>query len=238
MSREAPFGCLWHNRDFSSVIYIGVLWHDDLFKLGHTRSDSLGRRQSQLRRELREPRLELHTLLHFPLDTPLSDVEQCEKSFIADLRSRGLQFIRHRNTEVVVFPTTRDMQFWRIGAGMRCLPRSLERERKRRWYVFRDALLTGRAVKRRRTALRSRSETIQEYKRRMPKVVTSRPAQRASEESKLNYLGWLRRKREAEHLAALGPIGERPAEKPQLELGLATRADPLTSGQGRHVRLR
>ena len=50
MSREAPFGRLWHNRDFSSVIYIGVLWHDDLFKLGHTRCDSLGRRQSQLRR--------------------------------------------------------------------------------------------------------------------------------------------------------------------------------------------
>ena len=183
-------------------------------------------------------RLELYTLLHFPLDTPISDVVQREKSFIADLRSRGLQFIRHCSTEVVVFPTTTDMQFWRIRAGMRRLPQSLEREWKRRWDVFTNALLTGTEVKRRGTALRSRSETIQEYKRQMPKVVTSRLEQRASEESKLNYLGWLRRKREEQQLAAFGPIGERPVEKPQLELGLETRADPLTSGQGRHVRLR
>jgi hypothetical protein len=236
MSREAPFGRLWHNRDFSPVIYIGVLGHDDLFKLGHTRSDSLGRRQSQLRRELGEPGLKLHPLLPFSLDTPISEVVRREKSFIADLRSRGLQFIRHRNTEVVVFPTTRDMQFWRISAGMKRLPQSLERERNRRWSVFRDALLNRRELKRRRRASRSRSETIQEYKRRMPNVVTSRLEQHASEESKLNYLGSLRRKREEQQLAALGPLGERPMKKQQLELGLATRADPLRSGQGRRVR--
>ena len=62
------------------------------------------------------------------------------------------------------------------------------------------------------------------YKRRMPVRVTSQLEQRDSEQAKLNYLGWVRRRHEEQQLAALGPLGERPIEKPQLELALGNRA--------------
>src|SRR5438094_4782168 len=156
MSREAPFGRLWHERDFSPVIYVGMFGHNDLFKLGHTIADRLQRRESELRRDLRAPGLELHVIRYFPLDTTVSEVVRHEKGLIADLRSRGLQFIRHRNTEVVVFPTTSEMRFWKIGSGTRRLPPSVQRERNRRWRIFQHALLTGTDVKRQRKASRSR----------------------------------------------------------------------------------
>jgi hypothetical protein len=224
MSREAPFGRLWHDRDFSPVIYVGVFGHNDLFKLGHTKADRLQRRQSELRRKLRAHGLELHVIHHFPLDTPVSEVERHEKRLIADLRSRGLQFIRHRNTEVVVVPTTREMRFWKIGSGIGRLPPSVQRERDRRWHIFQHALLIGTDVKRRRRASRSRRETIREYQRRMPDHIRSRLEQHDSEKAKLQYLGWLRRTQEQQQLTALGPLGERPIEKPQLELDLGNGA--------------
>jgi hypothetical protein len=223
VSREAPFGRLWHERDFSPVIYVGVFGHNDLFKLGHTIQDRLQRREAELRRELRAPGLELHVIRYFPLDTPVSQVMRHEKRLIADLRSRGLQFIRHCNTEVVVFPTTREMRFWKIGSGMSRLPPSVQREQDRRRRIFERALLTASEVKRRR-ASRSRRETILEYKRRMPDDITSRREQRDSEEARLQYLGGVRRKHEEQQLAALGPLGERPIEKPQLELDLGNGA--------------
>jgi hypothetical protein len=224
MSREAPFGRLWHDRDFSPVIYVGVFGRNDLFKLGHTISDRLQRRESELRRELRAPGLELHVIRSFPLDTPISEVVRHEKRLIANLRSRGLQFIRHRNTEVVVFPTTSEMRFWKIGSGTGRLPQSVQRERDRRWRIFQHALLTETDVERGRRTSRSRRETVLEYERRMPDDVRARLEQRDSEKAKLQYLGWLRRKREEQQLAALGPLGERPIEKPQLELDLGNGA--------------
>jgi hypothetical protein len=224
MSREPPFGRLWHERDFSPVIYVGVFGHHDLFKLGHTIADRLPSRESELRRELGAPGLELHVIHHLPLDTPVSEVVDHEKALIADLRSRGLQFIQHRNTEVVVFPTTSEMRFWKIGSGIGRLPPSRQRERDRRWLIFKNALLTGREIKRRRRASRSPRETMLEYKRRMPDDVTSRLEQRDSEKAKLEYLGWLRRKHEEQQLAALGPLGERPIKKPELELDLGNGA--------------
>jgi len=63
-----------------------------------------------------------------------------------------------------------------------------------------------------------------EYKRRMPVHMTSQLEQRDSEQAKLEHLGWVRRRDEERQLAALGPLGERPIEKPQLELALGNRA--------------
>jgi hypothetical protein len=214
MRGETPFGRLWHERDFSPVIYLGIFGYDDLIKPGHTTADRLPSRQSELRRELGAPGLELHVIHHFPLETPVSEVVRHEKALIADLRSRGLQFTRHRNTEVVVFPTTEEMRFWKIGSF--CT--SVRRERERRWRIFKHALLTGSEVKRRKRASRSRRETIRKYNQRMPDDVMSRLKQRDSERARLEYLAWRRRQHEKQQRQALGRLGLRPIEKPQLEL--------------------
>ena len=60
----------------------------------------------------------------------------------------------------------------------------------------------------------------------MPDDVTSRLEQRDSERARLDYLGWVRRKHEEQQLTALGRLGERPIEKPQLELDLGKGAKP------------
>jgi hypothetical protein len=209
------------------IFHVGIFGHDDLIKPGHTTWDRLERRESELRREFNEPRLALHVIRDFPLETPGSEVVRHEKRLIADLRSRGLQFIRDHNTEVIVFPTTEEMRFWEIGSF--CT--SVRRERERRWRIFKHALVTGSEVKRRTRVSRSRRETIREYKRRMPHDVTSRLEQRDSEKAKLGYLGWRRRKREEQQLAALGPLGERPIEKPQLELDLGNGLGSAKNGE-------
>ena len=60
------------SKEVQYAIYVAPLAHDDFLKVGHTTIGGLERRQSRLRRELGEAKLELYPMLVYPPDTPSS----------------------------------------------------------------------------------------------------------------------------------------------------------------------
>lgn len=104
-------------RENCRLIYVApLLEHEfDLFKVGHTTIAGIKGRQSKLRRDLREPKLELYSIVDYPPDTSESTVSIHERQLVWMVRQRSVPLFEHATKfkcEVVYFPTTAPMRFW------------------------------------------------------------------------------------------------------------------------------
>src|SRR5262249_43802484 len=95
------------------VAFVGRHRGSDLFKIGvSTLGRRLGRRRSALRSKLNAR--ELHVVRGFSTRGEALDFE---KRLLAHHRSTSLQLVEHPNSEVIVFPATSEMRYWKRYAG-------------------------------------------------------------------------------------------------------------------------